>query len=458
MERRKRMATLNPNLADFWFVNGIPTPGHFIKARNRVLYGGRASSKSWEFAGMAAGIGAQYQTKFLCVRRYQNRIKESVYTIIADQIGRFELPGFEIRANDIKHANGTQYVFYGIERNIDEIKSFEGADVLWIEEAHNLTEEQWKILDITIRKANSEVWISFNSRLISDFVYQRFIINPPPDTIVRLVNYVDNPFLSETARKIIEHEKSEDYESYLHVYMGVPRSEDNDSVIKISWIEAAIDAHLTLGIPMGGARSVGYDVADSGDDKNAVIVFDGAVCVGSDEWKAPEDELSSSAMRAWSFVNFGTLIYDSVGVGAHVGSTLNANGHTAHVKFNAGGAVVNPRSEYKSGIKNEEKFENVKAQAWQDVADRFRNTYNAVNKGHKYNPSELISISSLTPNIERLKSELCVPRKSISKRGLDMVEQKESIIKRGIKSPNLADAFIMAACPHLMKRKTAGVL
>jgi phage terminase large subunit len=445
------MPSLNPNLSDFWFVDGNPSPQNFIKVRHRVLYGGRASSKSWEFAGMAGGIAAQYKTRFLCVRRYQNKIKESVYTLIASQINNFQLGGFDIRATDIQHANGSEFIFYGIERNVDEIKSFEGADILWIEEAHNLTKEQWLILKPTIRKENSEIWISFNPKLVSDFVYQRFIINPPPNTRVRLINHDENPFLSETAKSDIAEMRDEDEDEYQHIYMGVPLSDDVESVIKRSWLEAATDAHIKLDINLGGGRTVGYDVADSGEDKNASMVFDGAICIDLDEWKAPEDELKESALRSWRLVQGGKMIYDCIGVGAHVGSTLKGQGITEnYYKFNAAGAVINPKDLYAPEILNGAKFENLKAQAWQDVADRLRNTYNAVNKGMKYAPNDLISISSDLKYIERLKTELCTPRRSFSKRGLDMVEPKDAIKKRGFMSPNLADAFIMAACPHLI--------
>lgn len=448
------MASLNPNLIDFWF-DGEPSPENFIKVRHRVLYGGRASSKSWEFAGMAAAIADQYQTRFLCVRRFQNKIKESVHTLISAQINNFGFNGFDVRATDIQHDNGSEFVFYGIERNVDEIKSFEGADILWIEEAHNLTAEQWKILKPTIRKEGSEIWISFNPKLITDFVYQRFIVNPPKSCRVRLVNYTDNPFLSETAKADIEEMKAEDIEEHDHVYLGVPRSDDDQAIIKRSWLEAAVDAHLKLGMDLTGARTVGYDVADSGEDKNATITANGSIAFGVDEWKAGEDELKESALRAWSRVEGGRLIYDSIGVGAHVGSTLKDIGAKNYSKFNAGGAVVDPKAEYSPKVKNGEKFENVKAQAWRSVADRLRNTYNAVNKGAEYPASELISIDSegIGKLLERLKTELSTPRVRYSKRGLDMVETKEELKRREIPSPNLADAFVMAMCPYLAESK-----
>ncbi len=449
---------LNPALQDFWF-DGAPAPENYIKTRNRVLYGGRASSKSWEFAGMAQHIASTSKARFLCVRRFQNKIKDSVYTLIAAQIDNFKSPGFNVMATEIKHANGSDFTFYGIERNTDEIKSFEGADILWIEEAHNLTAEQWKILEPTIRKESSEIWISFNPKFISDFIYQRFIINPPPNTIVRLINYTENQFLSQTMLDVIAAAKAEDEDEYAHVYLGVPLTDDDMAVIKRSWLEAAVDAHVKLDVDMGGARTVGYDVADSGEDKNAVAIFNGAICEHVEDWKAPEDELKQSTVRAWSHVGNGRLIYDAIGVGAHVGSTLKDMGKTGYFKFLAGGAVMHPKERYAADIKNGEKFENLKAQAWQDVADRLRNTFNAVNKGETFNPSEMISISSKVTCIDRLKSELATPRKRFSKRGLDMVETKDELAKREVKSPNLADAFIMAACPHLVDiNKTRGVI
>lgn len=446
------MATLNPKLRSFW----QNEDGTLKKSRNLVLYGGRASSKSWEFCGRLAQIGQQYKTRVLCVRRFQNKIKDSVYTLLKDQIDNFKFGGYSVQANSIHNANGTEIVFYGIERNITEIKSFEGADIMYIEEAQDLTKEQWEILDPTIRKEGSEIWISFNPKLITDFIYQRFIVNPPPNTRVKLINYLDNQFLSKTARDNIEAIKEEDPEQYQHIYLGTPLSDDDQAVIKRSWVEAAIDAHINLNIDMAGQNNVGYDVADSGSDKNAIAQFNGAICEYIEEWKAPEDELDKSALRAWSFVGEGLLIYDSIGVGAHVGATLKNKGHKNHSKFNAGDAVYRPDKEYSPKITNKQKFENLKAQAWQDVADRLRNTFNAINKGMKFEPSDMISISGEIKELEALKTELCSPHKDYSKRGLDMVESKKDMAKRGIKSPNKADAFIMGACPHLVRAKRGG--
>lgn len=312
---------------------------------------------------------------------------------------------------------------------------------------------QWQIIDPTIRKEGSETWILWNPDLMTDFVQAKLPALLGDDCIIRHINYLDNPFLSDTARQKAERLKEADPDSYRHIYLGQPRSSDDAAVIKFSWVEAAIGAHLKLGLQMSGSRTVGYDVADSGADKNACAIFDGAICTDMDEWAAPEDELNQSTKRAWAHVLGGSMLYDSIGVGAHVGSTLSdmeiKNGYH---KFNAGGAVVNPEVEYAPKIKNKDKFENLKAQAWQDVADRFRNTFNAVTKGEKFSPSDLISIREGLPRLDQLKIELSAPRKRYSKRGLDMVESKDEMARRGVASPNLADAFIMGACPHLVQR------
>lgn len=437
------MYELNPYLRDFWRT----------RKPYKLLKGGRFSSKTQDAGGMAAYLARNYSLKFLCIRQFQNRIADSVYTVIKNKI---EQAGwrdeFDIGVSTIKHKKtGSEFLFYGIARNIDDIKGTEDVDICWIEEGEGLTEEQWTVIDPTIRKAGAEIWLLWNPRLQTDFVQSKLPLLLGDAAIIQHINYTENPFLSVDARNKALRLKEADPEAYEHIYLGQPRNNDDSAAIKYSWIEAAVDAHIKLGIDMTGARSVGYDVADSGADKNACSDFDGAICIGIDEWAAPEDELAQSTRRAWARVQGGRLIYDSIGVGAHVGSTLQDMKVGPHYfKFNAGGAVVHPEKEYAPKIKNKDKFENLKAQAWQDVADRFRNTYNAVTRGDKFEPSELISISSSIKKLDQLKLELATPMKRYSKRGLDMLETKEEMAKRGISSPNIADSFIMGACPHLV--------
>ncbi|MES2289303.1 MAG: PBSX family phage terminase large subunit [Pseudomonadota bacterium] len=449
--------TLNPTLQDFWLarVNERQEP-----IRNRVLYGGRASSKSWDAAGFAIYLACNLKIKVLCARQFQNKIEESVYSLLVLQIERFGLQRqFRILDNKIIHKRtGSEFIFYGLWRHISEIKSLEGIDICWLEEAHALTQEQWKILEPTIRKAGSQFWIVFNPILSTDFAWRRFVLNPPPGTIARVINYTENPFLSETMLRVIDAAKDEDEDEFQHVYLGIPKDDDAGAVIKRSWVMAAIDAHEKLGITPSGASRIGFDVADSGADKNALIHALGPLATWSDMWKGGEDELLKSATRARAAAaeRDAQLTYDSIGVGAGVGAKvneLNTPGDTVrHTGFNAGGAVASPDAAYTRAHPpktNKEMFSNVKAQAWWNVADRFRNTFNAVKRGATFDQADMIFISSELDNLPRLIDELCTPKRDYDNAGKVKVESKKDLAKKNRPggpqpSPNLADAFIMA--------------
>ena len=119
-----------------------------------------------------------------------------------------------------------------------------------------------------------------------------------------------------------------------------------------------------------------------------------------------------------------------------------------HAKFNAGSAVLSPDAIYTGNVKNKDQFANLKAQAWWLVADRFRNTYNAIKHGQKFRDDELISISSQMPMLEKLKTELSTPKREFDPNGRVKVESKKDLAKRGVKSPNIADAAIMVFAPE----------
>jgi len=428
-----------------------------------VLYGGRASSKSWDAAGMAIFLADKYKLRFLCTRQIQNKIDESVYALLKIQIERFGLRHrFRILDNKIiNRFTGSEFMFYGLWRHVSEIKSLESIDVLWNEEAHGITEAQWEILEPTIRKEGSECWFIFNPTLVTDFVWRNFVVDPPADTIVRKINYDENGFLSKTMQNVIAVAKQRDPEVFEHVYLGVPRTDDDQAIIKLSWVEAAIDAHKKLGFAPSGRKRIGFDVADSGADKCANVYRHGSVAYWADEWKAKEDELMKSCKRTYqaALERGAEVVYDSIGVGASSGSKFaeineerlkedpyNAQSIT-YSKFNAGAGVHEPDDEYQPDITNQDFFANLKAQAWWMVADRLRNTFNAVTHGEKFPVDELLSIDGDCPHLDKLKYELSTPKRDFDKNGRVMVETKKDLAKRDVPSPNIADAFIMAFAP-----------
>jgi hypothetical protein len=196
----------------------------FEPARIKVAKGGRGSAKSWAFARALILRALEKPTRIGCFREIQNSIEESVHHLLKDQIRLLGLNAvFDVQKTSIKCKNGSEFLFRGLLRNVDSIKSFEGLDIVWVEEAHNVSEESWELLTPTIRKADSEIWISFNPKFEDDPTNQRFAVNPPDGAIVRHVNYDQNPWFPEVLRKEMEQDKVRDKAAYEHKWLGLAK-------------------------------------------------------------------------------------------------------------------------------------------------------------------------------------------------------------------------------------------
>jgi phage terminase large subunit len=171
----------------------------FEPHRYKVAYGGRGSGKSWSMARALLIKAANEPTRVLCAREIQKSIKQSVHTLLNDQIQALGLGAFyEVLEAEIRGINGSTFSFTGLATNtVESIKSFEGCDVVWVEEAQTVSKKSWDILIPTIRKPNSEIWVSFNPNIDTDDTYTRFVVNPPENAKVVKVNYTDNPWFPE---------------------------------------------------------------------------------------------------------------------------------------------------------------------------------------------------------------------------------------------------------------------
>lgn len=177
----------------------------FKPARYKVLHGGRGGAKSWGIARALLILGAQTKLRILCTREVQRSIKDSVHKLLSDQIQGLGLGHFyDVQAAVIRGANGTEFLFAGLsDMTAESVKSFEGVDIVWCEEAQAISKRSWDILIPTIRKEGSEIWISLNPELDTDETYTRFIASPPPDAVVIQINYPDNPWFP----KVLEQER-----------------------------------------------------------------------------------------------------------------------------------------------------------------------------------------------------------------------------------------------------------
>ena len=191
----------------------------------------------------------------------------------------------------------------------------------------------------------------------------------------------------------------------------------------------------------------------------------GNVAIELEQWQANEDQLMKSCKKTFHHCREwkSAVCYDAVGMGAMAGSKFNeinedSQWQIAHTKFNAGGKIIDPEDDYSDDITNQDMFSNRKAQAWWSVADRLRNTWDAVTNGAEYEQEELISISSDIEDLEALITELSTPKKDYDKLNRVKVESKKDLEDREIRSPDLADAFIMAFAPHEDNRSLLDVL
>ena len=201
--------------------------------RYKVAYGGRGSGKSYAFADACLVKALQGKIRVLCARQLQTSIRDSVHKLLCDRIFTLGMESFfEITRESIRGVNGSEFIFKGIYNNVMEIKSMEGIDICWVEEAQSVSDESWEVLIPTIRKEGSEIWITFNPDHEEDSTYRRFVLNPPPDCKSVLVNYNDNPFFPDVLRKEMEYCKEIDYPRYEHIWLGVTIMETEAQIFK----------------------------------------------------------------------------------------------------------------------------------------------------------------------------------------------------------------------------------
>lgn len=199
----------------------------FFPARYKVTYGGRGSAKSWGYARALLLQGTQKSIRILCAREHQNSIKQSVHALLEDQIQLLGLGGFyQVLEHEIRGTNGTTIQFAGLaKQTVESIKSYEGVDIVWVEEAQTVSSKSWKILVPTIRKEQSEIWVSFNPELDTDPTYVRFIKNTPPEAVVVKMNWKDNPWFPEVLNMERLHcMKTESEDEYRNIWEGQCKS------------------------------------------------------------------------------------------------------------------------------------------------------------------------------------------------------------------------------------------
>ena len=221
-------------------------------ARYKVVHGGRGSGKSWTMARLLVLKAAAQPLRVLCARETQKSIQESVHRLLKDQIEMLDLGHmFDIQETRILGKNGSEFNFAGIrQQGITNLKSYEGTDICWVEEAQVVTKRSWDVLVPTIRKPGSEIWVSFNPELDSDETFLRFVSSPPSNSLVISCNWSDNPWFPPELDQERKDWLARDPVGYKTVWDGQCRPT----------VEGAIYAsEMADALSQGRIRTVPYD-------------------------------------------------------------------------------------------------------------------------------------------------------------------------------------------------------
>lgn len=244
----------------------------FEAARYKIAYGGRGGGKSWGVARALLLQGYVEPLRILCARELQKSISDSVHKLLADQIGALGLGGFyTVQNTTIRGANGTEFIFAGLRHNVTSIKSFEGVDRVWVEEAQTVSKASWDVLIPTIRKDGSEVWITFNPELDTDETWKRFVLNPPTGAVVRKIGWEDNDWFSDVLRQEKDDLEARDPDSALVIWGGHTRH-TLDGAVYANELRDATKAGRITRVPYDATKPV-HTFWDLGWADNTSIWF-----------------------------------------------------------------------------------------------------------------------------------------------------------------------------------------
>jgi phage terminase large subunit len=208
--------------------------------RYRAVYGGRGSAKSHSFAQALILKAYQRPLRVGCYREIQKSIRDSVKRLLDDKIRDCGLQDFyESTDTEIRGANGSLFIFGGLRTNPDAVKSTEGLDIAAVFEANKVSQRSWDLLIPTVRKIGSEIWAEWNPEYATDPVDQMFrgANGAPPGSIVKRVNWDDNPFFPEVLMRDLEWDRKRDPEKYAHIWLGEYQTRSESRVFKNWTIE-----------------------------------------------------------------------------------------------------------------------------------------------------------------------------------------------------------------------------
>lgn len=382
--------------------------------RHAVIEGGRYSLKSHTVARFLLLTARSRRVRIACLRQFQKNIADSSYQLLIDLIQQYGFSEFVWTNDTITNTNtGSTFIFKGLDRNVETtIKSLEGIDIAWIDEAQTITLKSIRILNPTIRKPGSKIIWTLNRLTDLDPVISYFITNPPRKDVWHLeVDYriaQKNGWLSNEILYEIEQARINHPEDYAHDYLGKALAISDKNIIQTAQVIEAMGRE----VDDEGAIEVGVDVARLGGDRTVFVKRKGLKEIGRASFTKKRTTEVCDLLVNFIGADKDVLIkIDDTGVGGGVTDEMIARGYNV-IPINFGAKASNP-----------DKYPNLISEAWfylQSIIDN-------------------INIA----NDKDLLVELSNREWKMDSKGRRGVESKDDYKKRGFRSPDLADATIL---------------
>lgn len=400
----------------------VSIPEHFQplamgKQRYKMYYGGRAGGKSYGFADVLLLLCRDKQLFIACVREVQDSIKDSVYKLLKDRATHYGFDDYEFYADRVDNkVTGSRIVFKGLrDENSQTIKSLEGVDICWIEEGQAITKKSWEVLNPTIRKPGAQIWVSMNREEDNDPIFAYISKQSEEDAVIKRINYYDNPYCPKEMHKLAEFCKKDDYDEYLHVWLGEPRQTGDSKLISVKDVKEAMACYIDP-LENRSPLIIGVDVARFGDDSTVFFYRKGRQVFKPDVYKKLDSiEVANLVHARVKEMNPARIFIDTGNSGAGVFDILADRGLARVVKgINFGSKAI-----------LKDRYVNKRAEMWGEL-----------NEWLKGGNVQL-------PKDEELISDLCSVNKKYDGMGRLGLESKDDLKKRLGRSPDRADALAL---------------
>lgn len=465
-----------------------------------IVIGGRGSAKSVSVADLCLIDTRDTGAKTYFLREYQSAIKDSLFSLLKEEVKRLEFPEF-VAIKSVFSCNDEEcFSFAGLARNTQSIKSSHGFKRYSVEEAQFITTDSLQDLTPTARNKpkkglpNEIDELSDDANVSMIFVanpgssedpFSKKFINPYMAEVLKngfyedemhlivMMNYTDNPWFGQSG---LEIERAWDYQNleralYDHIWLGAMNDSVENSLILAEWFDACVDAHLKLGFEPRGVKKASHDPSDMGPDSKSYVAMHGSVVLDVQE-KEDGDINEGGHWAAGIAIEQGMdhFSWDCDGMGVGLSEQMSADFQGKKVTlsmFKGSETPDNPDAIYnpavKAPVQNQrtigDSLRNKRAQYAVELRDRCYRTYRAVVHNERYqDPDKLISFSSDITLLSKLRSEVCrMPIKSRNDGLVELYTKDEMKSKFKMASPNLFDGLMMdmryIAVPNIPVRR-----